>query len=281
MVWQGGQLQKLDLRDNLISSLQELAVLAGLPRLQELLLEGGSPGNSICSIPGYRTGVAAALPQLRSLDGRPLAAERHHQPGVHPGPAAAAQELALMQLQAFQPEAQHQATQLASSNPLETGAMHQQPPGLALGNVNTGTAGHGMPIVIHHMPLLPPAPQSDAENIADRLVQRLMKAGGLQGLLGDQTPGLDNRGENDRMASLEARLASLLDERLRPPLVSVENTSALAEQEQPSSKGRVQASREASSKPKETPGRDAATETSIQLHATEELQVSLSASSLV
>ena len=47
-------LQKLDLRCNAIGSLRELAVLAGLPNLRDLQLEGGQPGNSVCSVPGYR-----------------------------------------------------------------------------------------------------------------------------------------------------------------------------------------------------------------------------------
>ena len=47
-------LRKLDLRGNVIGSLRELAVLAGLPNLRELQLEGESPGNSVCAVPGYR-----------------------------------------------------------------------------------------------------------------------------------------------------------------------------------------------------------------------------------
>ena len=47
-------LRKLDLRGNTVGSLRELAVLAGLPDLRDLQLDGGSPGNSICAVPGYR-----------------------------------------------------------------------------------------------------------------------------------------------------------------------------------------------------------------------------------
>ena len=48
-------LQKLDLRGNAIASLPELAVLAGLPSLRDLQLEGGESGNPVCSVPGYRS----------------------------------------------------------------------------------------------------------------------------------------------------------------------------------------------------------------------------------
>ena len=47
-------LQKLDLRGNAIASLPQLAVLAGLPSLRELQLEGAEPGNAVCNVPGYR-----------------------------------------------------------------------------------------------------------------------------------------------------------------------------------------------------------------------------------
>jgi hypothetical protein len=48
-------LQKLDLRGNAIASLPELAVLAGLPSLRDLQLEGGEPGNPVCNVLGYRS----------------------------------------------------------------------------------------------------------------------------------------------------------------------------------------------------------------------------------
>jgi len=40
----GGPLERLDVRDNALASLAEFSVLAGLPRLAELQLAGGSPG---------------------------------------------------------------------------------------------------------------------------------------------------------------------------------------------------------------------------------------------
>lgn len=92
-------LRLLDLRNNAISSLQELSVLAACPHLKSLLLEGGSPGNPICSLPSYRAAVAAALPQIEDLDGKVLSEERHY--SVQSGEAL--QYMAALQLQAFQP----------------------------------------------------------------------------------------------------------------------------------------------------------------------------------
>ena len=199
-------LQKLDLRNNCITSLQELAVLADCPHLRELLLEGGSPGNTICSIPGYRMAVAGALPQLSSLDGRPLNAEREEQPS-----SAAAQYAAAFQLQAYQPPP-------PSPPPPAPAAAHMQDApqlaqlGAALGSPN-------------------------AESIADRLVARLAQSGALVGLGEDREheargPG-GAPGWADRVASLEARLAALQDERLqRTPLQPVQATATNARQQQ-------------------------------------------------
>ncbi|CAL8460859.1 g390 [Coccomyxa elongata] len=205
---QGGQLHRLDLRDNLISSLQELAVLAGLPNLRELLLAGGSPGNSICAIPSYRVAAAAALPQVEFLDGQPLEAECSSQPTMPA--AAAAQHMASLQLQAFQPP-QPAPTVLStlpySAEPtLEHFAPHAQ---------------QGLPIVVHQL-----APAQDAaESIADRLMQRLAQSGAVQSLWGDQMPanGHDSAARDSRTAALEARLAALLDDRLRPPLEPIDD----------------------------------------------------------
>ena len=43
----GGPLERLDVRDNALASLAEFSVLAGLPRLAELQLAGGSPGEGM------------------------------------------------------------------------------------------------------------------------------------------------------------------------------------------------------------------------------------------
>ncbi|BDA41828.1 probable centriolin at N-terminal half [Coccomyxa sp. Obi] len=205
---QGGQLQRLDLRDNLIGSLQELAVLAGLPNLRELLLAGGSPGNSICAIPSYRVAAAAALPQVEVLDGQPLEADRCSQPTMPP--AAAAQHMASLQLQAFQP-------------PQPAPNMLPPPPHTSEPTLEhfTPHAHQGLPIVVHQLATA----QDAAESIADRLMQRLAQSGALQSLWGDQllANGHDSAARDSRTAALEARLAALLDDRLRPPLEPIDD----------------------------------------------------------
>jgi hypothetical protein len=70
-------LTSLDLRDNLVESLSELWVLAGLPKLRTLVLSTGYQDNPVCHRPNYRQAAIAALPGLQSLDGDLI-----KQPGV-------------------------------------------------------------------------------------------------------------------------------------------------------------------------------------------------------
>lgn len=70
-------LTSLDLRDNLVASLSELWVLAGLPKLHTLVLSTGYQDNPVCHLPNYRQAAIAALPGLQSLDG-----DLVKQPGV-------------------------------------------------------------------------------------------------------------------------------------------------------------------------------------------------------
>ena len=203
-------LQKLDLRDNCITSLQELAVLADCLHLRELLLEGGSPGNTICGIPGYRIAVAGALPQLSSLDGQPLDAERGEQAS-----GAAAQYAAAFQLQAYQP-------------------LPPPPPPPVPAAVHISAAPDAP--VLAQLAGAPGGP--DAESIADRLVARLARSGALVGLGKDLELGCKGRegappGWGDRVASLEARLAALQGERPQcTPPQTVQGGAANARQQQ-------------------------------------------------
>lgn len=179
-------------------------MLASLSSLRELLLAGGSPGNSICAIASYRAAMATALPQLVKLDGQTLEAERRHQQGMEP--AAAAQKMASLQLQAFQPA----PPVLAAFPP---GRPH---PAAALESYGDH-AHQGVPVVLHHV-----APGQDAAAcIANGLVQRLAQSGALLNLWGNQQQGTDAR--EGRVADLESRLAVQLDEGIRAPLEPIEN----------------------------------------------------------
>ena len=182
----GCALAKLDLRDNQVASLQELAVLAGCPALRELLLQGG-PGNAACDVPCYCLAVAAALPQLTHLDGQPL--ERGDASA-----GATAQYVAAMQLQAFQPPAPPsppRPEQRAPPLPQQQAAEQHLP---------SMQQQQALPVLMH---------PAATESIADSLVQRLAQSGAMGGLWGDPA----QHSAAQREAALEARLTALLEER--------------------------------------------------------------------
>ncbi|CAE7469314.1 LRRCC1 [Symbiodinium sp. CCMP2592] len=66
----GSQVRFLDLRDNAIEHLGELLFLGGLHNLQDLRLQsaGGRRANPVCRLPGYRSQVLRAAPDLQLLD---------------------------------------------------------------------------------------------------------------------------------------------------------------------------------------------------------------------
>lgn len=98
----GSKLTYLDCRNNRLSSVHSLTVLAGLPSLQELVLSGGSPGNACCHWPSLRAAIAAAFPKLGILDGLSLHTERQSSQARQLANILP-QQLAAMQLQAFTP----------------------------------------------------------------------------------------------------------------------------------------------------------------------------------
>ena len=75
-------LTSLDLHNNTLSSLQDLACLRAFINLKDLKLLGGIPGNAVCNLPNYRHTIAHILPQLSTLDGQSLAQDRQ-QPPLH------------------------------------------------------------------------------------------------------------------------------------------------------------------------------------------------------
>ena len=62
----GSPLERLDLRNNRIDKLTELAVLSPLSSLAHLQLSGGSHPNGVAALPGLTAAVSTALPQVRS-----------------------------------------------------------------------------------------------------------------------------------------------------------------------------------------------------------------------
>ena len=91
-----GSLSYLNVKNNRLADLEQLAHLAGCRCLQELILSGGEPGNDLSHLPDLRAAAAFALPQLQKLDGRSLTEDR----GRH---ALVTQQLAAARLAAFQP----------------------------------------------------------------------------------------------------------------------------------------------------------------------------------
>lgn len=73
----GSKLRFLDLRDNAIEHLGELLFLGGLHHLQDLRLQGGGGqrANPVCRLPGYRSQVLRAAPDLQLLDEEALGDE--------------------------------------------------------------------------------------------------------------------------------------------------------------------------------------------------------------
>lgn len=63
-VLEGGRLHSVDVRGNRLVHLQQLAVFAVMPHLQQLNIAGGTSPNEISHLPGLQAAVAAALPQV-------------------------------------------------------------------------------------------------------------------------------------------------------------------------------------------------------------------------
>ncbi|CAL5219083.1 g849 [Coccomyxa viridis] len=223
-------LRKLDLRGNTVGSLRKLAVLAGLPDLRDLQLDGGSPGNSICAVPGYRSAVAQALPQLQLLDRLPLDDERECL-SQQQGPAA--QHIAELQLQAYQPQTE-------APGPEEQLAAEPMSEAADRGHVSPYTWPVPMPYLqgmaalpqdltyqqcMQQLPSLPRAPglpealaKDDVQNLADRLAQHLPQS---RAVLPEEAA--DSAKQERRWASMEARLSALLEGKL--PLSNQNNVT--------------------------------------------------------
>ncbi|CAM6092318.1 unnamed protein product [Calypogeia fissa] len=82
-------LQLLDMRDNVVSSLAELKVLAGCVNLRELVFSWGNHSNPVCQTLAYKSAAVAAVPQILKLDGQALC------PGS--GPSCTSQTLSLIE----------------------------------------------------------------------------------------------------------------------------------------------------------------------------------------
>lgn len=62
-----GNLEAVDLRNNRLVNIQQLAVFAMMPQLRSLNVGGGTSPNGIAGLPGLQMAVTVALPQVRLL----------------------------------------------------------------------------------------------------------------------------------------------------------------------------------------------------------------------
>ena len=173
-----------------------------------------------------RSAVAEALPQLQVLDGVPLAGERACLAAEH---RPAAQHLAELQLQAYEPQRPGsivEQQQLAAACPVEDieGVPEQAPPWpvpvIFLQGATPAGSGHLLSMQqLSEVPGLPGGlpelPGGDTlQNLADRLAQRLAQSGTAP----PGQPSSGSAGQEQRWASLEARVAALQSRQLGDPI---------------------------------------------------------------
>jgi hypothetical protein len=76
----GHKLRLLNLDDNLLPTLKCLEPLRELQNLQDLTLQSKQTNNPVCRHAKYLSTLLALLPQLETLDGRPV--EQRMEPGI-------------------------------------------------------------------------------------------------------------------------------------------------------------------------------------------------------
>ena len=172
-----------------------------------------------------RSAVAQALPQLQHLDRLPLDNERECL-SQQRGPAA--QHIAELQLQAYQPltEAHLSQRQLAAeplSEAADRGGEQHYPWQVAAPYLQ-GMAALPQDVTylqcMQQLPNIPRAPgltealaNDEVQNLADRLAQRLAQS---RAALPEEAAG-DSAKQEQRWASMEARLSALLEAKLALP----------------------------------------------------------------
>ena len=169
-----------------------------------------------------RSAVAQALPQLQLLDRLPLDDERKFL-AQQQGPAA--QHVAELQLQAYQPQTEAEQSPAALLMPEAAARGREQThpwpgPMAYLQGVTPVPEGLTYMQCMQQLPSLPRAPglseavaHDDVQNLADRLAQRLAQA---RATLPDEAAA-DSAKQEQRLASMEARLSALLEGRLLLP----------------------------------------------------------------
>ena len=191
-------LEYFDMQNNLITSLEDLAIFKSFTNLRHLKVAGGHPGNPICSVPGFQQIIVQQLPQLETLDGQPCATVR-------------TQHLAAVRQQ------QHQQHSLPLVHLQQS--LQQQPQSLAYGPV-MACADTGM---LNYQALALPAPalaQQPRPPLPAAAATALTQAKAVQRSLLDTEP---SQSQGSRIAALESRLRDVVNMRSRPPLAPTEN----------------------------------------------------------
>ena len=189
-------LKHLDLQNNQISSLDELAALKFFPNLRQLKIAGGYPENPACSRPGFQQHILQMLPQLETLDGQPC----DKIPAQHWPVIKAQQQLVLP--------------------PFNLHFQQQQP--VTAGPLVLSTDAH-----MHHLQPLPlPAPHQQARPISLPAGPGPLQVKAAPPLTFDlpQSQGqAQGQNQDARIAALESRLREVVGMRSRPPLAPTEN----------------------------------------------------------
>ena len=181
-----------------------------------------------------RSAVAQALPQLQLLDRLPLDEEREYL-SQQQGPAA--QHIAELQLQAYQPqtEARLPEQQLAADPTSEAADRGREQPyawPVPLPYLQGVAAPQQEVSYLQCMQQLPNPPRApelpealakdEVQNLADRLVQRLAQSRAVM----PEEAAADSAKQEQRWASMEARLSALLEGRLPLPIQADPNQAA-------------------------------------------------------
>lgn len=191
-----GCLKYLDLQNNQLTSLEELAALKSFTNLKHLRVSGGRPGNLVCNIPDSQHIILQMLPQLETLDGLSCSALRaQHKPltksqqQLHCLPPAPLPQHLQQQPQCFSPRpvVMSADASMYSCQPL------------------------ALPAPAPTQPARPPLPAAAGT--------ALMQAQAPQ-----RPQHTDaSQSQDNRIAALESRLRDVVNMRSRPPLASTEN----------------------------------------------------------
>ena len=189
-------LKYLDLQNNQLTSLEELAAFKSFANLRHLRVSGGHPGNPVCSIPDSQHITLQMLPQLETCDGHSCSALwAQHQPLI---------------------KSQQQHQWLPPVPLLQQ--LQQQPQRFPPGPVLMAADAS----MYSYQPLALPAPapfQQARPSLPAAAGTGLVQAKASQRPL--HTDASHN--QDHRIAALESRLRDVVNMRSRPPLASTEN----------------------------------------------------------